>query len=319
VRQPRARLIVDCLRHWVRELHVDGFRFDLASVLGRDPRDFDARARFFEIVREDPVLQGVKLVAEPWDARPDGYALGRFPNGFAEWNDRFRDVSRRFWRGDAGVLPELATRLAGSADVFSHDGRSPQASVNFVTCHDGLTLEDLVSHTRKHNEANREENRDGVDENFSSGWGADGPSDLRFVRRARERAKRNLIATLAFSLGVPMLSHGDELSRTQAGNNNAYCQDNALTWLAWDLDDERREFLDFVRRVRAPARESGLRAPPLDLRRRRRLARADGTALGRTTGMIRSRRHSACCSRPAPRMPATRPACPSRGSTRCCS
>jgi len=250
VRQPRAlQLIVDCLRHWVRELHVDGFRFDLATVLGRDPQAFDARARFFGILRQDPTLAGAKLVAEPWDARPDGYALGRFPRGFAEWNDRFRDTARRFWRGDAGVLPELATRLAGSADVFAHGSRTPQASVNFVTCHDGLTLQDVVSYAAKRNHANREQNRDGADENWSSGWGAEGPSDAPSVVRARERAKRNLVGTLAFSLGVPMLSHGDELSRTQAGNNNAYCQDNAQSWLDWALDDEQRAFLDFVRRA----------------------------------------------------------------------
>ena len=257
VREPRTlQLIVDCLRHWVRELHVDGFRFDLATVLGRDPSGFDSRARFFEIVRQDPTLQGAKLIAEPWDARPDGYALGRFPRGFAEWNDRFRDGARRFWRGDSGLLPELATRLAGSADIFAHGRRAPQASVNFVTCHDGLTLHDLVSYAHKHNEANREENRDGVDENWSSGWGAEGPSDLPRVARARRRAKSNLVATLAFSLGVPMLSHGDELSRTQAGNNNAYCQDNELSWLDWALDDERREFLDFMRRAFALRRQN---------------------------------------------------------------
>jgi glycogen operon protein len=250
VREPRAlQLVADSLRHWVRELHVDGFRFDLATTLGRDRSGFDPRAPFFEIVHQDPTQQGVKLVAEPWDARPDGYALGRFPRGFAEWNDRFRDGARRFWRGDAGLLPELATRLAGSADVFAHGRRTPQASVNFVTCHDGLTLHDVVSFSRKHNEANLEENLDGVDENWSSGWGAEGPSTAKPVVRARGRAKRNLIATLAFSLGVPMLSHGDELSRTQAGNNNAYCQDNALTWLDWSLDDERRAFLDFVQRA----------------------------------------------------------------------
>jgi glycogen operon protein len=257
VRQPRAlQLIVDTLRHWVRELHVDGFRFDLATVLGRDPRAFDARAHFFEIVRQDPTLSGVKLVAEPWDARPDGYALGRFPRGFVEWNDRFRDGARRFWRGDAGSLSEVATRLAGSADVFAAAGRTPQASVNFVTCHDGMTLQDVVSYARKHNEANREANRDGADENWSSGYGAEGPTALRGVARARARAKRNLIATLAFALGVPMLSHGDELSRTQAGNNNAYCQDNALTWLDWSLDDERAAFLDFVRRAFALRRQN---------------------------------------------------------------
>ncbi len=259
VRQPRAlQLIVDTLRHWVRELHVDGFRFDLATVLGRDPEAFDARAAFFQIVRQDPTLQSVKLVAEPWDATAGGYALGRFPRGFAEWNDRFRDVTRRFWRGDSDTLPELATRLAGSADVFAESGRPPQASINYVTCHDGMTLADVVSYARKHNEANREQNRDGADENWSSGHGAEGPTELRGVLRARARAKRNLMATLAFSLGVPMLSHGDELSRTQRGNNNAYCLDDETTWLDWSLDEERREFLGFVRRAFALRRQSPL-------------------------------------------------------------
>ncbi len=270
VREPRTlQLVVDSLRAWVQELHVDGFRFDLASVLGRDPHGFDTRARFFGIVQQDPTLQGVKLVAEPWDARPDGYALGRFPRPFTEWNDRFRDAARRFWRGDPGTLPELATRLAGSADVFAHDRRTPQAGLNFVTCHDGFTLEDLVSYARKHNAANREHDRDGAAENFSSGWGAEGPSADPQVRRARARAKRNLVATLAFAQGVPMLSHGDELSRSQRGNNNAWCQDGPLTWLDWQLDDERRAFLDFVRRAFALRR-----ANPVFARR----AFFDGTA-----------------------------------------
>lgn len=257
VRQPRVQdLVLDTLRHWVRELHVDGFRFDLASVLGRDPDAFDANAPFFARLAADPLLANVKLVAEPWDARADGYALGRFPASFAEWNDRYRDATRRFWRGDAGTAPELATRLAGSADLFGHSGRTPQASVVFATCHDGMTLQDLVSYARKHNAANLENDRDGVDENWSRGWGAEGPTDLPQVVRARERAKRNLIASLAFSLGVPMLSHGDELSRTQAGNNNAWCHDSELAWLDWEPSVERRAFLDFVRRALALRREN---------------------------------------------------------------
>jgi len=250
LRQPRVQdLVIDALRHWVRELHVDGFRFDLASALGRNADAFDANAPFFARLAADPLLREVKLVAEPWDARADGYALGRFPASFAEWNDRYRDVTRRFWRGDPGIAPGLATRLAGSADIFAPSGRTPQASVVFATCHDGMTLQDLVSYARKHNAANRENDRDGAEENWSRGWGAEGPSELPHVIRARERSKRNLIATLAFTQGVPMLSHGDELSRTQAGNNNAYCQDNELTWLDWALDDERRAFLEFVRRA----------------------------------------------------------------------
>ena len=195
------------------------------------------------------MLSRVKLVAEPWDARPDGYQLGGFPRPFAEWNDRFRDATRRFWRGDPVGVAELATRLAGSEDVFGPGARPPQASVNFATCHDGITLEDLVSYAHKHNEANLEANRDGAHESFGASWGVEGPSDDPRIVRARERTKRNLVATLAFALGVPMLSHGDELSRTQRGNNNAYCQDNELTWLDWSLDPRRERFLHFVQRA----------------------------------------------------------------------
>ena len=250
LRQARTRaLVLDSLRHWVRELHVDGFRFDLASALARDPGVFDPHARFLDELVADPLLSRVKLVAEPWDARVDGYRLGAFPAPFAEWNDRFRDASRRFWRADPGHLAELATRLAGSEDVFGASGRGPRASVNFVTCHDGFTLEDLVSYSRKHNEANGEDGRDGAHENWSSGWGAEGPSESARVVRLRERAKRNLVAVLAFAQGVPMLSHGDELSRTQAGNNNPYCHDGPLTWVDWSLDERRRSFLAFVRRA----------------------------------------------------------------------
>jgi isoamylase len=268
LRRPRVRaFVLDCLRHWARELRVDGFRFDLAGAL--------AREGFFDEVRADPELAGKKLVAEPWDATPEGYALGRFPAGFAEWNDRFRDTTRRFWRGDAGQASDLATRLAGSEDKFGGNGRTPQASVNFVTCHDGMTLHDLVSYARKHNEANLEGNRDGAHDDYGSGWGAEGPTADRRVRRARERAKRSLFASLVFALGVPMLSHGDELSRTQRGNNNAYCQDNELTWLDWELDDERRAFLEFARRALALRRANPAFA------REKFLGEADVAWLGR--------------------------------------
>jgi glycogen operon protein len=257
LRQPRTRqLALQSLRHWVTELHVDGFRFDLAPALARDPVAFDSGAAFLKELLADPVLGRVKLVAEPWDARPGGYQLGGFPEPFREWNDRFRDAARRFWRGDAGTHSELATRLAGSQDVFGPASRTPQASVNFVTCHDGFTLEDLVSYAHKRNEANGEQGRDGAQENWSHNWGVEGPSSDRRVARLRERAKRNLVATLAFAQGVPMLSHGDELGRTQSGNNNAYCHDGPLTWVDWWLDEPRREFLEFVRRAFALRRAS---------------------------------------------------------------
>jgi isoamylase len=250
LRQKRTRaLALDSLRYWVRELHVDGFRFDLATALARDPIAFDPHAGFLDELTADPLLSRVKLVAEPWDARADGYHLGAFPRPFTEWNDRFRDAARRFWRGDPGHLAELATRLAGSEDLFGASKRGPQASVNFVTCHDGFTLEDLVSHSRKHNEANGEDGRDGAHDNWSSGWGAEGPSEEPRIVRLRERTKRNLVTVLAFAQGVPMLSHGDEVSRTQAGNNNAYCHDGPLTWVDWSLDERQESFLAFVRRA----------------------------------------------------------------------
>ena len=259
LRLPRARaLVLDSLRAWVRELHVDGFRFDLAPALARESPAFSPTSAFLDELVSDPLLGSVKLVAEPWDTGADGYHLGEFPAPFAEWNDRFRDAARRFWRGDAGLVPELATRIAGSADRFGSSGRPPQASVNFVTCHDGFTLEDVVSYGHKHNEANLEDNRDGSAENWSCGWSAEGPSDDAGVLRLRERAKRNLVATLAFSLGVPMLSHGDELSRTQRGNNNAFCHDGPLTWLDWSLDPSKRSFLEFVQSALALRRERPL-------------------------------------------------------------
>jgi len=245
-----ARWVVGCLRHWVEEMHVDGFRFDLATTLGRDQQDFDAQGPFFEQLESEPVLSAVKLIAEPWDMGPAGYQLGRFPTGWAEWNDRFRDNVRSFWRGDRGSVRALAARIEGSADVFDPGQRPPrESSLNFVTCHDGFTLQDLVSYEHKHNLANGEGNRDGHNHNLSSNWGVEGPTDSLAILGEREKVKRSLLATLAFSRGVPMLSHGDELGRTQLGNNNAYCQDNELTWIDWDLDDTKLRFLEFVRQV----------------------------------------------------------------------
>jgi glycogen operon protein len=257
-RHPRVlQLVLDSLRLWVTEYHVDGFRFDLAPVLARDPVAFQRAGRFFEIVRQDPVLSRVKLIAEPWDLGPDGYLQGSFPYGFAEWNGRYRDSLRRFWRGDAGQLAETATRIAGSSDLFALSGRAPQASVNFLACHDGMTLADLVTYSRKHNGANGEENRDGPHDD-SYNWGVEGSTPDPVVLALRARTQRNLVATLAFSQGVPMLSHGDEIGRTQRGNNNGYCQDNEITWVDWRLDDARRALLDFTRRVLALRRDNAV-------------------------------------------------------------
>ena len=247
---PRVmQLVLDSLRYWVEEMHVDGFRFDLAVTLGRRRDEFDAGGRFFATVQQDPVLSRVKLIAEPWDLGPDGYRVGGFPAGWAEWNGRYRDGVRSFWRGDEGTIPELASRLSGSSDLFWPGGRGAHASVNFVACHDGFTLHDLVSYERKHNEANGEDGRDGHDDNLSCNWGVEGETESVNVNRLREQMKRNFLATLAFSQGVPMLSHGDELGRTQMGNNNAYCQDNELTWIDWSLDEPSRKLLAFTRRV----------------------------------------------------------------------
>ena len=238
-------LITDSLRYWVTDMHVDGFRLDLAPVLARgaDPGQPSA---FFEIVQQDPVLSKVKLIAEPWDVGPDGYRLGRFPPGWSEWNGAFRDCVRRFWRGDPGQVPELASRLTGSSDIYAPSGRRTYASVNFVTCHDGFTLSDLVGYERKHNEANGEGNRDGAEENLSRNWGAEGPTDSARIQRLRDRMKRNLLTTLLFSQGVRMVSGGDEIGRSQGGNNNAYCQDNEISWLRWDLGEQEIQLYDFV-------------------------------------------------------------------------
>lgn len=246
---PTLELVLDSLRYWVRDMHVDGFRFDIAPVLGRDDHGFSPASQFFSRLRLDPVLAGVKLIAEPWDLGPDGYQVGRFPAGWSEWNGKYRDTVRHFWRGDPGQVGSFASRLAGSSDLYEAGGRAPQASVNFVTCHDGFTLEDLVSYERKYNEANGEENRDGTNHNLSRNWGVEGPTDLARTTHIRERVKRSLLATLAFSQGVPMISHGDELGRTQRGNNNAYCQDSPLTWIDWRLTPENQELLEFARKV----------------------------------------------------------------------
>jgi isoamylase len=240
-------LIMDSLRYWVTDMHVDGFRFDLAPVLVRGI-DND-RSPFFEIIEQDPVLSQVKLIAEPWDVGPDGYQLGHFPRGWAEWNGAFRDSVRRFWRGDPGQVPELASRLTASSDIFASSGRRTYASVNFVTCHDGFTLSDVVGFDHKHNEANGEGNRDGMDENFSRNWGEEGETTSLRIQRLRERIKRNMLATLFFSQGVRMILGGDEIGRSQQGNNNAYCQDNDISWFNWNLDEAASDLYDFTRQL----------------------------------------------------------------------
>jgi glycogen operon protein len=250
MQHPRVlQLIMDSLRYWVLEMHVDGFRFDLASTLARELFDVDKLGAFFDIIHQDPVLSQVKLIAEPWDVGPGGYQVGNFPVGWTEWNGKYRDVVRRFWKGDGGTTGELATRLSGSSDLYAWSGRLPHASINFITCHDGFTLQDLVSYNDKHNQANGENNQDGANDNNSWNCGAEGPTDDPAIKALRERQKRNLIATLFSSAGVPMLCGGDELGNTQNGNNNAYCQDNELTWLKWDLNPEQQAFLEFVRLV----------------------------------------------------------------------
>ena len=231
---PRVlQMVMDSLRYWVTEMRVDGFRFDLATILGREPHGFDEGGGFLDACRQDPVLASVKLIAEPWDCGPGGYQVGGFPPGWAEWNDRFRDTVRSYWRGEEGIVPDLATRLAGSSDKFRHRGRRPWASVNFIGAHDGFTLNDLVSYDDKHNEANGEDNRDGTSDNRSWNCGVEGRTDDPSIRALRERQKRNLLATLLFAQGTPMLVAGDEFGRTQGGNNNAYCQDNAVSWIDW--------------------------------------------------------------------------------------
>jgi isoamylase len=250
VRSPRVlQLIMDSLRYWVLEMHVDGFRFDLASALARELHAVDKLGAFFDIIHQDPVLSQVKLIAEPWDLGEGGYQVGNFPPKWTEWNGKYRDSVRRFWRGDKGAVSELATRLSGSSDLYEQSGRRPYASINFVTAHDGFTLADLVSYNEKHNEANGENNQDGENHNLSWNCGAEGPTNDRRILDLRARQRRNLMATLLLSVGVPMISGGDELGRTQKGNNNAYCQDTEISWTHWDLSSSDRDFLLFVKQL----------------------------------------------------------------------
>jgi len=241
------QLIMDSLRYWVLEMHVDGFRFDLASALARELWDVDRLGSFFDIIHQDPVLSRVKLIAEPWDLGPNGYQVGNFPVLWSEWNGRYRDCLRRFWKGDGATVGELATRLSGSSDLYLHNGRRPHASLNFVTCHDGFTLADLVSFNTKHNEENQNSKSDGTDQNDSWNCGVEGPSTDPAIHALRLRQQKNFLCSLFLSQGVPMLLAGDEFGRTQCGNNNAYCQDNPISWLNWNLDEERRALLYFVR------------------------------------------------------------------------
>jgi isoamylase len=238
---PRVlQMVMDSLRYWAEAYHVDGFRFDLGLTLGRQPWGFDQQAGFFHALRQDPLLSRLKLIVEPWDVGPGGYQLGHFPPGFSEWNDRYRDTMRRFWRGDSGLRSELAARLGGSGDLFDTRRKHPRASINFIACHDGATLEDLVSYEGKYNEANGEDNRDGASDNLSTNYGAEGPTDDPVILDYRERVKRSMLAALMGSLGTPMIQMGDECGRTQKGNNNAYCQDNELTWMDWSLAKSER-------------------------------------------------------------------------------
>jgi isoamylase len=244
------QMVTDSLRYWAQDMRVDGFRFDLATILGREPQGFDEDGRFLDACRQDPILSQVKLIAEPWDCGPGGYQVGRFSPGWAEWNDRFRDTVRAYWKGEDGKLPELAARLTASADLFNKRGRKPWASVNFITAHDGFTLNDLVSYNDKHNEANGEDNRDGHSHNLSHNHGAEGPTDDPGIRAVRFRQMRNLLSTLLLARGTPMLLAGDEFARSQGGNNNAYAQDNEISWIDWDgIDDDGRALASFVRKL----------------------------------------------------------------------
>lgn len=250
MQEPRVlQLIMDSLRYWVQEMHVDGFRFDLASALARELHEVDKLGAFFDIIHQDPVLSRCKLIAEPWDLGEGGYMVGNFPVLWTEWNGKYRDAIRNFWRGDGSALSEMSTRLCGSSDLYERSGRRPYASINFLTAHDGFTLQDLVSYNEKHNDANMEGNNDGHNDNLSNNYGWEGPTDDPGINAFREKQKRNLIATLLLSQGVPMIRSGDELSQTKGGNNNTYCQDNPLTWLDWELDESKEKFLDFVCRI----------------------------------------------------------------------
>jgi glycogen operon protein len=243
------QLLMDSLRYWVTEMHVDGFRFDLASALARELHEVNQLSAFFDTIYQDPTLAGVKLIAEPWDLGDGGYQVGKFPVNWTEWNGKYRDSVRKYWKGDMGMHGEIATRLSGSADLYEHSGRLPSASINFIVAHDGFTLHDLVSYNEKHNEANGENNADGANDNESWNCGVEGPTDDAGIHELRERQKRNLLATLLLSQGVPMLCAGDEIGRTQGGNNNGYCQDNVISWHDWHLDSAKRSLLDFTARL----------------------------------------------------------------------
>jgi glycogen operon protein len=243
------QLIMDSLRYWVLEMHVDGFRFDLAAALARELYDVNRLGTFLDVIHQDPVLSQVKLIPEPWDVGPGGYQVGNFPVGWAEWNGKYRDAVRAYWRGEGGLIGELAYRLTGSSDLYERSGRRPYASINFVNCHDGFTLHDLVTYNEKHNEANLDNNSDGDNHNLSWNCGTEGPTSDPAIRTLRQQQKRNFLALLLLSQGVPMINAGDELGRTQRGNNNAYCQDDDLSWIDWDLDGDARELLNFVRRL----------------------------------------------------------------------
>ncbi len=247
MRHPHVlQLIMDSLRYWVSEMHVDGFRFDLAATLARQFHEVDKLSAFFDLIQQDPVISQVKLIAEPWDLGDGGYQVGNFPPQWTEWNGRYRDTVRDYWRGEAAALSEFASRLTGSSDLYAHSGRRPIASINFIIAHDGFTLRDLVSYNHKHNEANGEGNHDGENHNRSWNCGVEGPTDDPEVRALRRRQIRNFLTTLMVSQGVPMIAHGDELARTQRGNNNVYCQDNEISWIDWDLSREQQELLDFA-------------------------------------------------------------------------
>jgi isoamylase len=276
VRNPHTlQLIMDSLRYWVTEMHVDGFRFDLASTLAREFYDVDRLSVFFDLVQQDPVISQVKLIAEPWDVGPGGYQVGNFPPLWSEWNGKYRDTVRDFWRGEPGTLGEFASRLTGSSDLYQEDGRRPFASINFVTAHDGFTLADLVSYNDKHNEANGEDGNDGESHNRSWNCGVEGPTDDAAVLELRARQQRNFLTTLALSQGVPMLLHGDELGRTQLGNNNVYCQDSEIAWMDWSLTGKNAVLLGFCAGVLA------LRHAHPVFRRRRFLA---GRPIARVRG-----------------------------------
>src|SRR5207253_8516221 len=250
MRQPyMLQLLMDSLRYWVQEMHVDGFRSDLASALARELHEVDRLSAFFDLIQQDPVVSRVKLIAEPWDVGEGGYQVGNFPAQWSEWNGKYRDIVRDYWRGQDSLLGEFAQRFTGSSDLYASTGRRPYASINFITAHDGFTLRDLVSYNEKHNEANKEENKDGNNDNRSWNCGAEGETQDAAVVELRARQQRNFLATLLLSQGVPMLVAGDETGRTQGGNNNAWCQDNEISWVDWEWDEQGRDLLEFTRQL----------------------------------------------------------------------